>query len=279
MADALGDIATELYALSLDEFTKARNERAADARGSGDGKLADRITQLKKPSTSAWAVNMLARHRTEEVRQLLELGASLRAAQGELDADELRELGKQRQKLIAAVVKQARILAEELGGPIGSAAADEVGRTLQAALVDEEAADAVMTGRLAKPLAASGWGSVDVDSAVAVSTRKRAVVTKISDKHLAKAKRRVEGAEAALRKRQAEAEELCDAIDALAPRQESLISELEELKERITELHKQLAAVDKEWASLERQREEALAVVNEAEANLDDAVAEVNRLS
>src|SRR5690606_23139577 len=146
--------------------------------------------------------------------------------------------------------------------PIGAAAAGEVGQTVQAALVDGDAADAVMAGLLAKPLAASGWGSVDVDKAVAMSTRKRAVVTKISDKQLAKAKRRVEGAEAALRKRQAEAEELCDANDALAPRQESLISELEELKERVTELHKQLAAVDRERASLERQREEALAVVD-----------------
>jgi chromosome segregation ATPase len=280
MADPLETVAAELYALLPGEFTKARNERAADARGLGDGNLADRITQLKKPSTSAWAVNMLARHRTEEVRQLLELGASLRAAQSELDADELRELGKQRQKLIAAVVKQAQILAEELGGPIGSAAADEVGQTLQAALVDEDAADAVMAGLLAKPLAASGWGSVDVDSAVAVASKRRtAKVTDISERQIAKAKRRLKDAEEALEKHEAEAERLGDELDELVPRRKGLTSEIEELEERVTELHKQLAAVDKERASLERQREEALAVVDKAEANLDDAVAEVNRLS
>jgi seryl-tRNA synthetase len=280
MADALGDIATELYALPLDGFTKARNERATDARASGDRDLADSIKQLKKPSTSAWAVNMLARHRAEQVGQLLELGASLREAQSELNAEELRELGKQRQKLIAAVVRQARNLADELGDPIGPAAADEVGQTLQAALADPDAADAVMAGLLAKPLAASGWGSVDVDAAVAVAAPKpKARVTSITSKQIAKAKRRLKDAEEALEKHEAEAERLGDKLDELVPRRKGLTSEIEELEERVTGLHKQLAAVDKERASLERQREEALAVVDRAEANLDDAVAEVNRLS
>src|SRR5690606_12641397 len=215
---ALDAVANELYGLPLDEFTKTRNERATDARASGDRDLADSIKQLKKPSTSAWAVNMLARHRADEVGQLLELGASLRAAQSELDADELRELGKQRQKLIAAVVRHASDLAKELGAPIGTAAADEVGQTLQAALADPEAADAVVAGLLVKPLAASGWGTVDVDSAIAVAApRPKARVTSIAAKQLAKAKRRVADAEGALEKREAEAGKLGDKLDALAP--------------------------------------------------------------
>lgn len=279
-ADALAAVATELYALSLDEFTTARNKRAADARASGDRNLADGIKQLKKPSTSAWAVNMLSRHRAEEVGQLLKLGASLRAAQSELDADELRELGKQRQKLIAAVVRQASDLAKELGAPIGSAAADEVGQTLQAALADPEAADAVVAGLLVKPLTASGWGSVDVDSAIAVAApRPKARVTSIAAKQLAKAKRRVADAEGALEKREAEAGKLGDKLDALAPRRSALADEIEDLEERIAELRKELTAVDRERDSLEREQAKAAAALEDAEAELEDAAAELKRLS
>ena len=276
---ALADIATELYALPLDEFTKARNQREADARSSGNRELAETIKRLKKPSTSAWAVNMLSRHRADEMAQLLELGASLRAAQSELDADELRELGRQRQQLIAAMVRQAKTLTKELGAPISASAADEVAQTLQAALADTDAADAVMAGLLAKPLAASGWGSVDIDASVAVPSRKpKAPVTSIAAKQVARAKRRLADAEESLEKREAEAERLGDQLGELAPRRKSLAGELEELEKRIAELQRELTALDRERNSLERQREKALAAVEDAEEDLAEAAAELKRL-
>lgn len=280
-ADPLAAVATELYALPLDEFTKARNEKAADARADGDRELADRIRQLAKPSVAAWAVNMLSRHRAAEVSQLLELGASLREAQSELDAGELRELGKQRQKLIAAVVKQARSLAEELGDPIGDAAADEVGQTLQAALSDPNAADAVTAGLLTRPLAASGWGSVDVDDAVAMRAGKSrtAKVTDISERQVAKAKSRLRDAEQALEKRESEAGKLGDEIAGLAPRRKELVGELDELEARIAELQRELSAVDRKRDSLERQREKAATAVEDAAVEVDEAAAELKRLT
>jgi ABC-type phosphate transport system auxiliary subunit len=280
MADALPAVAAELYALPLDEFTEARNARAADARGAGDRELADRIKQLKKPSTSAWAVNMLARHRAEEVGQLLELGASLREAQSELDADELRELGRQRQKLISAVVRQAKALAEELGAPIGPAAADEVGQTLQAALADPDATEAVIAGLLTRPLVASGWGSVDVDAAVAVPAERRAArVTNISDRQLAKAKRRVAQAEDALEKREVAVGKLENQLQGLVPRRKELATELRDLEARVAELRKELSALDREGDSLERQREKAASAVDDAAAEVDEAERELKRLS
>ena len=280
-ADPLAAAATDLYALPLDEFTKARNARAADARGGGDRELADSIRQLKKPSVSAWAVNMLSRHRSDEVSQLLELGAALREAQSGLDADELRALGKQRQKLIAAVVKQARSLAEELGEPIGAAAADEVGQTLQAALADPDAAEAVTAGVLTRPLLASGWGSVDVDSAIAVPSRagRTAKVTDISERQLVKAKRRLKDAEQALEKREAEAGTLDDKLDQLHPRRKNLAGQIDDLAARIAELQKQLTAVDRERDSLKRQRERAGSAVEDATLEVDEAEAELKRLS
>lgn len=270
--------ATELYALPLEEFTKARNAKASDARANGDRELADRIKQLKKPSTSAWAVNMLSRHRADEVGQLLELGASLREAQSEVDADELRELGKQRQKLIAAVVRQARALAEELGAPIGAAAADEVGQTLQAALADPDATEAIMAGVLTRPLVASGWGSVDIDSAVVVPPKRPAAkVTNISERQIAKAKRRLKQAEEALEKREGEVSKLDDQLAELGPQRKELVGEVKELEERIAELQKQLTAAERKSDSLKRQREKAATEVEDAAAELDDAEAELKR--
>ncbi|MHA6669627.1 zinc ribbon domain-containing protein [Homoserinimonas sp. A447] len=280
-ADPLAAAATELYALPLDEFTKARNAKAADARDGGDRELADRIRQLKKPTVSAWAVNMLSRHRSEEVGQLLELGAALREAQSGLDADELRALGKQRQQLISAVVKQARTLAAELGGALAPAAADEVGQTLQAALADPNAAEAVTAGVLTGPLVASGWGSVDVDSSVAVPSRagRTAKVTDISERQRAKAKRRLTDAEEALEKRESEAENLDEKLDQLRPKRKELEGEVADLQERIAALQKQLAALDRERDSLKRQREKVASAVGDAALEVDEAAAELKRLT
>jgi hypothetical protein len=279
-ADPLAAAATELYALPLDEFTKARNDRAADARASGDRELAERIKELRKPSAAAWAVNMLSRHRVDEVAQLLELGASLRQAQSELDADELRELGSQRQKLVAAVVRQARSVAAELGSSIGPAAADEVGQTLQAALADPVAAEAVTAGLLTRALIPSGWGPIDVDGSIAVPSRTghTAKVTDIAARQREKATRRLEAAEELLEKREAEAAALDEKIGELRPRRVSVQAELTELEERMAELQKNLAALDREQGTLERQREKVGAAVEEAAVDVDEASAEVKRL-
>ena len=280
-ADPLAAAAAELYALPLDEFTKARNDRAADARASGDRELAEQIKQLKKPSASAWAVNMLSRHRADEVSQLLELGVALREAQSDLDADELRELGKQRQKLVAAVVRQARTVADELGAPIGTAAADEVGQTLQAALADPDAADAVTAGLLTRALTPTGWGPIDVDGSVAVpSTRGRtAKVTDLPARKIAKAKSRLEAAAELLQKRQAEEAAVAEKLNDLEPLRDEVVGEVEDLEERIAQLQKQLAALDRQRDSLQRQREKAAAAVDDAGVDVDEASAELKRLS
>ncbi len=280
MADELVSVAAELYSLPLGEFTVARNARAADARADGDAELAESIRQLKKPSTSAWAVNMLARHRGDEVGQLVELGESLRAAQSDLDASQLRELGKQRQKLIAAVVRQATALAEELGDPIGPAAAHEVGQTLQAALADPDAAGAVTAGVLTRPLDADGWGSVDFEAATALPSRKRsATVTEISQRQVAKARRRVASAEEALEKRETDALGIESKLGALAPHRQQLAKDLRELERSMATLQKELEAADREQSTLERQHEKAEAALEQAVSNLADAEAELKRLS
>ena len=111
---------------------------------------------------------MMMRHQGEQMTQVLELGASLRQAQADLDGDALRELTRQRRQLTTAVTHQGRTLAAELGQKVTEAVADQVQETLHAAMVDEDAASAVRSGMLVGALAATGVGSADVVDAVAV---------------------------------------------------------------------------------------------------------------
>jgi hypothetical protein len=166
--DPLLDIAEELYSLSPAEFTGSRNQRAKQAKADGDKDLANRVTELRKPSVSAWVVNMMMRHQGEQMTQVLELGASLRKAQADLDGEALRELTRQRRQLTTAVTHQGRVLAAELGQKVTEAVADQVQATLHAAMIDEDAAAAVRSGMLVGALEATGVGDADVVDSVAV---------------------------------------------------------------------------------------------------------------
>jgi hypothetical protein len=166
--DPLLSIAEELYSLSPGEFTGSRNQCAKQAKADGDKDLAQRITELRKPSVSAWVVNMMMRHQAEQMTQVLELGASLRKAQADLDGEALRELTRQRRQLTTAVTHQGRVLAAELGQKVTEAVADQVQATLHAAMIDEDAAAAVRSGMLVGALEATGVRDADVVDSVAV---------------------------------------------------------------------------------------------------------------
>ena len=83
-------IAEELYGVAPAEFTDARNGYVKELKAAKDREMSERVKALKKPSTAAWVVNMLVRHNAEEMKQVLDLGRSLRAAQADLDGEALR---------------------------------------------------------------------------------------------------------------------------------------------------------------------------------------------
>jgi hypothetical protein len=154
----IDQVAGELYALSPDDFRAARDERAAQARDSGDKTLAREITALRRPAVSAWLVNLLAREAASQIDELLALGESLRDAQEALDGARLRELSIQRRELVAAMVSEAKRLADRAGRTVSLQVEREVEATLQAALAGPDAAAAVSAGRLASPLSYAGLG-------------------------------------------------------------------------------------------------------------------------
>ncbi|TLS40894.1 hypothetical protein FE633_39340, partial [Streptomyces montanus] len=148
----LDAVAEELYGVRPDEFTAARNQRAAAARKDGDRKLADQIKALRRPTLSAWASNLLVREQPEVVEPLIRLGEGLRQAHRNLDGEQLRALSRQQHALIAAMSRQARQLAADAGQQVSEEVRQEVEQTLRAVLADPEAAQQWAKGRLTKPL-------------------------------------------------------------------------------------------------------------------------------
>jgi hypothetical protein len=162
MADlpAYDEVAAELYALPTDEFVAARDARSKAARAAGDKKLAADIAALRRPTVTAWIVNLLVRDQPELLDTLLALGADLRAAQRDLRGPALRELATSRNRLVAGLVRAARRVAADAGyGEVSAEQAYEIEQTLHAALTDEDLAAELATGRLTKPLAPTGFGA------------------------------------------------------------------------------------------------------------------------
>ena len=282
----LRSVASELYSLTPDTFTARRNEEADAVRRSGDKELATRIRRLPKPSAAAWIMNMLVRHRSAEIAEVLDLGASLRAAQEDLDRDELRELSGRRQKLLAAVVIQARSLAEELGHSVSESAMADLAQTLQAAMADPRAADAVQSGLLTRALLSTGWEPVNVADAVAVPAvgtsphdSPRDGTNRRATRERAKARREAEAAARSLEEATADLRAIEERVDALEPQRRKLEAERDRLHEHLTEVEKDLVALDRKKTALERDRERADRSAAEAEGSAAEARNLLVRLS
>jgi hypothetical protein len=171
----VADIAERLYGLLPEEFTAARDAEAKRIRASGDRESASAIAGLRRPSLAAWLVNALVRHRHDEVEQLLALGEALRSAQQGLAGDQVRALGRQRQQVLAAIGRQARALARELGHPVSEDVGLEVEQTLGAAMADAGIAEAVRSGRLTSPTSYAGLG-LDGGTSAPAAPRRLSVV-------------------------------------------------------------------------------------------------------
>lgn len=154
----LDEVARDLYGLPPGEFVAARTAEADAAKEAGDKELATAIGKLRKPTVTAWTVNLLAREAPEDVEALLQLGAALRSAQRKLSGAELRSLTGQRQQAVNALAKKAGTLAAEHERPVNEGVLREVGQTLNAALADPEVAEQVHAGTLVTAATYDGFG-------------------------------------------------------------------------------------------------------------------------
>jgi hypothetical protein len=295
MTDLL-DVADELYGLPLADFTPARDAKAKELKGT---ELAASVKALKKPTLAAWVANMLVRHETEQVDQVLAVGAALRDAAQSLDGKELRELTKQRRQLTAAVTTQARRVSLALGTKVTDAVADQVEATLTAAMLDPDCAKALRSGLLVTHLSATGVGESVAGAAVALPEALGFAATSappIPDepagrpdlkvvpdpdadaKKLAAAEAALAAAESAEEAARSACEETEQAVTDLEARSLQLQGEIEEHQRQIAELEGRSEEVEEELDEAEEARTDARTALRKAEQAREQAAAALERL-
>ena len=161
------DIGDELYALAPQAFTAARDGYIAEAKEAGNRALAADLAALKRPSVAAGLVNLVALRQPDSVERLIQLGQTIREAQGNVTPQQLRDLSARRRKELDDVVSLAQSLAAERGDAAPTRAAlTEVESTFAAAMADDGSARVVRDGRAIKALSYSGFGEAAGDAAV-----------------------------------------------------------------------------------------------------------------
>jgi hypothetical protein len=150
-----------LFGVSLDEFTRARNELAKRLEADQD-RHAEEVRALRKPTVPAWTINQLTRVDRTGIRALLDAGEELRAAQSRLLAgqdarDAAREAAAHERQAVEQLIERARDILKDADRPPTAAVLDRVGTTLRAAAVTDEGRELLETGRLTTELEPPGF--------------------------------------------------------------------------------------------------------------------------
>lgn len=296
-ANPLLEIADDLYALPLADFTPARDALVKEHKA--DKALAASIKGLRKASVAAWVVNLLVRRDPDQVDQVLAVGEALREAQDNLDATQLREFTKQRRQLTASVTTAARRMAREEGVRTTESVAEQVEATLTAAMLEPDAARAVRSGLLVTALSATGLGDLDLSGAVALpealgfsakarpapgpdpTQRPQLHVVPDPDadaKARAAADERLADARAVLKEHEKEHRAARRAVEKLQARTLQVQSEIDELRGRLAILEDTLEEVDEELAEAEAAQAEVEEAVDEARSEVEEAREALERL-
>ena len=241
-----------LYALPPDQFIAARDAAAAAAKAAGETKLAANIKRLRKPTVSAWAVNMLSRRAGDTLKALIELGPRLGKAQRLGHRDELRSLAEARHGYVTALVAAAGAALAEHGQAMSSAIALDVESTLAGALAEADVAEAVLAGRLDRPVHYAGLGPVPALRLVPADEAEEAGDTE----------RAASGSEPAVipargRAAGSDVDELTTEVDLAAGRHDEALADAERL--------------DEERARLRREYDDLRARLQELEAEIRTA--------
>jgi hypothetical protein len=288
----LEDVARELYTVRPDEFVAARDERAKATRAAGNRSLAREIGRLRRPTQSAWLVNLLWRDQQQVMEDLFDLADEFRAALGQGAGKGLQELTAQRRAIESALTQRARALAGAAGVKVSTDLLREAQETLAAALSDPGVAAEVRSGRLVKPATYAGFGGMPPDLRVVPGGRTgaedaadgdRGVAGRdqdaadrdqdAADRDRAAAERRVRAAQDALDRAEAELADRIRAADRAERHHAELRDRLAQLRQELAEMEQQEHAAAEATLAEQRRRAEAEESVDQAR----EAVARAQR--
>jgi hypothetical protein len=286
------EAASKLYAAPAADFIATRNELAKELKAAGDQLGATRLKALRKPTVAAWLANLVARELPDDIDDLLALGDEFREATADLDGERLRELTPRRHKLLDQLAKSAAGLSERAGQKVSADVGTKLRETLDAALIDPAAGEAVREGRLSSALRHVGFGVVDESGEPSNVTpltderRKRA-----EDRRAKAAQPKEESGESAAEKAkrekaEREAEEREEAEKAAAKKEfEDAVAAAESAEATVSDLAGQLdaareALVDAQAAvhRIGEELDEARTAAREAQKESREARKRYNRL-
>lgn len=262
------DAGDRLYGRPPAEFTAARDELVRAARAEGDRPAAAAIAALRKPTVTAWLLNLLVRRHQDEVAAFVEIGPQLRAASAARSGPELRELSAQRQRLVGALVQRARTVGSEAGQRVGEDALRGVEDTLHAALADPDAADQLLAGRLTHPLQRTGF---EPGPAAAASRPPQPPPGRTRTARSAKARRADEGADERAARRAARRAELEAELARAWAEARGAADARDEAQREEKDVTSQLASATREVDRLTKERDRLRADLDRVEGELSAA--------
>ncbi|MGO1972765.1 MAG: hypothetical protein ACTH2Q_07385 [Propionibacteriaceae bacterium] len=284
--------ADQLYAVPPAEFVAQRSALAKEVKAAGEKELAAQIGTLRKPTKSAWVVNLLARDAADELQELLDLGQALAEATRALSGPDLRRLSTQRNAAVDSLTRRAVALATDHDHLVSEAQRTEVAQTLQAALADPNVAHVVRSGLLTQATQYGGFGPLDVIGAVApgriptptgpgtAKAPKGRGKDAAADREAAR-----KSAEATLRAATATASEATDAADratrdaeSAADRADELLMQVAQLQSRLAEAEAEAEAARAALADATDRRDRARIDAEAATKSVDSAEATVRDL-
>lgn len=265
-AQQLEEIADELYVLRPDAFIAARDEQISRARAASRPALARELGRLRRPTQSAWLLNLLWRDQRATVEQLLEIGDDLRRAHARASGSDLQKLSARRREIEAGLLRRLRAIGSGEGVDVTANMAREAEETLAAALADADVAEELRSGRLVRPASYSGFGSMlsavpgELGTSGARRTRsgrrRNAAHAKAEDTAVGRDERKDRERRQAAEQRVAEARDALDALTGDLAEQDNALGAADqrcnELNERLAELEEQVETVRQELTAAER---------------------------
>lgn len=158
------DVEADLVALAVvepDEFVAARNARTKELRAAGERDRAALVAKLRKPTWTAWALNLLARDQPDTISSFLAAGAALDDALGRAlggDRDQVRQAQRDERAALADVVDRAVGVLAGAGRRPGDQDRQRLTGTLRAAVTDPEVRARLIDGFLVDDVEAPGFG-------------------------------------------------------------------------------------------------------------------------
>lgn len=151
----LPESAEPLFEVAPEEFTAERDRIAKELKKQGDDGAAAAVKALKKPSITAYALNLVARRHSDLIDELLEADEKLRTAKSRAEMDAVKG---ERQKAISSITGKATSLLEEQERSVTAQVRERLTETLLAVATDDATRELLKAGRLLKEAEGGGFG-------------------------------------------------------------------------------------------------------------------------